>query len=69
MAASGHVAACRAVGPGGKALRLASVYLPSGSMAADLGDFHRLPNWDGPWVVAGDINVDRGGPRNEREVE
>eukprot|EP00969_Alexandrium_andersonii_P217375 9602151-Alexandrium_andersonii.AAC.1 len=50
-------------------MRLASVYLPSGSTGADLGDLHRLPSWEGPWVVVGGLNVDLGRPRGERLVE
>eukprot|EP00969_Alexandrium_andersonii_P204143 9019884-Alexandrium_andersonii.AAC.1 len=63
------MAAACAAGPGGRYFCLASVYLPCGATAADLQDFHELPQWEGTWVVAGDLNVDLGEPRNERAVE
>ena len=61
---AGYLLACRAKTISGGEVNIGAVYLPPGGGEEAARRLHRLPNWDGRWLLGGDFNVDLSTPRD-----
>ena len=68
VAWQGYIIAAQLVDPTGATRNAASVYLPPGGGAEAAAHLDALPDWEGPWLAAGDLNVDVAEPRNATDL-
>ena len=64
----GYIIAAQLVDPSGTTRNVASVYLPPDGGADAAAHLHALPDWEGPWLAAGDLNFDVAEPRNATDL-